>query len=150
MERLCIIPCGKRKIWDTDPEAGPTPARLAYLSAHHRNCQAYARTFFGDHWVILSARHGFLRPDDIVPENYDVPFSPQGVGEITPEQLRAQAEAKGLTTYPHIVVLGGRKFEPVVRSALTAPVTFPLRGLQGIGSMNQALLKAVRERTELA
>ncbi len=149
MERLCIIPCGKKKIWDVDSTAGPTPAAQAYLSAFHRNCQAYARAFFGENWAILSARHGFLLPHDLVPENYDVRFSPTGLGEISPDQLRRQVLTKGLDRYDQVVVLGGKKFEPVVRPAFTCTIHFPLRGLTGIGAMNQALQKAVRTGKEL-
>lgn len=63
MKRLCIIPCGKKKIWDVQPDAGPVRAEDAYLSPFHQACERYAKTFF-DEWVILSAKHGFLRPDD--------------------------------------------------------------------------------------
>ncbi|MGT4652759.1 DUF6884 domain-containing protein, partial [Bacillus cereus] len=32
MKRVCIIPCGAKKIWDVHPEAGSQPANLVYLS----------------------------------------------------------------------------------------------------------------------
>ena len=32
------------------------------------------RNYVFENWVILSAKHGFLRPSDIVLENYDLAF----------------------------------------------------------------------------
>lgn len=45
MKRLCIIPCGAKKIWDVDPSIGPSAAKDVYLSPFHRACGAYAQTF---------------------------------------------------------------------------------------------------------
>lgn len=67
MRRLCIIPCGKKKIWDKYPDYGPMEAKDVYISPFGKACQAYATMFF-ENWVILSAKHGFLRPNDIVLE----------------------------------------------------------------------------------
>jgi hypothetical protein len=36
MKRLCIIPCGAKKIWDVDPGIGPSAAKDVYLSPFHR------------------------------------------------------------------------------------------------------------------
>ena len=48
-------------------------AKDVYISPFGKACQAYATMFF-ENWVILSAKHGFLRPNDIVLENYDLAF----------------------------------------------------------------------------
>ena len=58
MRRLCIIPCGKKKIWDKYPDYGPMEAKDVYISPFGKACQAYATMFF-ENWVILSAKHGF-------------------------------------------------------------------------------------------
>lgn len=87
MKRLCIIPCGKKKIWDIHPDTGPIRAEDAYLSPFHQACERYAKAFF-DEWVILSAKHGFLRPDDTVPENYDVTFGTGHPEIMTAEEPR--------------------------------------------------------------
>ena len=73
MKRICIIPCGKKKIWDKHSDYAPMEAKDVYISPFGKACQAYATMFF-ENWVILSAKHGFLRPNDIVLENYDLAF----------------------------------------------------------------------------
>lgn len=50
MKRLCIIPCGKKKIWDVQPDTGPVRAEDAYLSPFHQACERYAENIF-DEWV---------------------------------------------------------------------------------------------------
>ena len=57
---LVIVPCGKSKIWDRDPDAGPTAARAAYVGSPFKVNREYAETF-GEAWVILSAKYGFLQ-----------------------------------------------------------------------------------------
>jgi hypothetical protein len=66
---LIIVPCGKKKIWDKNPSAGPTPARYAYTSNHFKLCVQYAEKF-SDEWVIFSGKYGLVEPDFMV-ENYD-------------------------------------------------------------------------------
>lgn len=46
MKRLCIIPCGKKKIWDKYPDYGPMEAKDVYISPFGKACQAYATMFF--------------------------------------------------------------------------------------------------------
>jgi hypothetical protein len=54
MSRLCIIPCGTAKIWDKNPNAGPTEAQYVCTGVFAAACQRYAMANF-DYWVILSA-----------------------------------------------------------------------------------------------
>lgn len=89
MRRLCIIPCGKKKIWDKYPDYGPMEAKDVYISPFGKACQVYATMFF-ENWVILSAKHGFLRPNDIVLENYDLAFDSKSDEIISMEQLKQQ------------------------------------------------------------
>ena len=70
---LVIIACGAKKIWDNNPDAGSTSAKDACTGAPFRVNRRYAETF-GDRWVILSAKYGFIDPDFIIPENYNVTF----------------------------------------------------------------------------
>lgn len=150
-KRLCITPCGKKKIWDKHPEAGPSVARDVYCGAFANTCQAYADSFF-DAWVVLSAKHGFLWPDDVVGENYDLAFDSKSEQVITPAQLRQQIIEKQLDQYAEIVVLGGKKYERVVRAIFDEPANslqFPLRQFKGIGYMLQALNEAVRDGKEV-
>ena len=50
-KRLCIVPCGKRKIWDEKPNAGPTPARKTYTGVFARTCIMYAEKFCQDYVI---------------------------------------------------------------------------------------------------
>jgi hypothetical protein len=66
MNTLCIIPCGSAKIWDKDSDAGPTAAQYVYTGGFSMNCKQYAMMFYPNSWCILSAKYGFLLPDDVV------------------------------------------------------------------------------------
>lgn len=106
MKRLCIIPCGKKKFGMPILMPGRARAEDAYLSPFHQACERYAKAFF-DEWVILSAKHGFLRPDDIVPENYDVTFGTNHSEIMSAEDLSSQF-CKRLLQHEELVMLGGK------------------------------------------
>lgn len=149
MKRLCIIPCGKKKIWDKCPDIGPTEAREVYISPFGKACQAYASQFF-THWVILSAKHGFLLPTDIVKENYDLAFHSKSSEIIHIEQLKKQVMDKNLLDFDEIVLLAGKKHKKVVTQLYPEEIiTFLLAGCKGIGYMLQRLKGAVGEGKEL-
>lgn len=150
MKRLCVLPCGAKKIWDVEPDAGSTQAEHAYLSPFHRACQRYARTFFQD-WVILSGKHGFLRPDDFVPENYDVTFGTSQPESIPIAELKRQYKMKQFDQFEEIVVLGGKKFRPIIGEVFQDPqmVRYPLSIYKGIGYMLKALNEAVEREEEI-
>jgi hypothetical protein len=136
-----------KKIWDVVPEAGPTVARSAYVGAFHKACQAYAEAF-SERWVVLSAKHGFLLPDDIVPGNYDLGFQHKGKGldVVSADRLRRQLADKRLDRYPDVIVLGGKKLVRVLSEVLdpeACTVHLPLRDCKGIGYMLQKLNRAV-------
>ncbi|MDF2716356.1 MAG: hypothetical protein K0R28_3281 [Paenibacillus sp.] len=142
---LSVIPCGAKKIWDLVPDAGSTPAKYAYAGAFHKACQNYAEAFSGQ-WVILSAKHGFLLPDDIVPGNYDLGFQHKDREIVTVEQLKRQLADKRLDRCPDVIVLGGRKLVRVLSEVLdpeSCTVHLPLRDCKGIGYMLQRLNRAV-------
>ncbi|ALC82914.1 MULTISPECIES: DUF6884 domain-containing protein [Bacillus] len=150
MKRLCVLPCGAKKIWDVEPDTGSIQAEHAYLSPFHRACQRYAKTFFHD-WVILSGKHGFLKPDDCVPENYDVTFGTNQPEIIRMGDLKQQYETKHLDQFDEIVVLGGRKFRPIIDEVFQEPhkVRYPLSKYKGIGYMLKALNEAVEREEEI-
>ncbi len=147
---LCIIPCGSRKIWSHAPHLGGVAAEQAYISTYHRLCKQYAGLFF-DHWVILSAKHGFLRPDDPVDGPYDVAFNRPGDKVIGTEALREQIVSKKLDTFDTIVLLAGRKYrKPVTEAFGVGPsILFPFERYKGIGYIQQALKAAVLNREPL-
>ncbi|MFF1991854.1 DUF6884 domain-containing protein [Bacillus mycoides] len=149
MKRLCIIPCGKKKIWGNYPEYGEAEAKDVYISPFGKACQAYATEFF-ENWVILSAKHGFLRPNDIVKENYDLAFDSKSNEIISIEQLKQQMIDKGLLQFDEIVLLAGKKHKKVVTKLYPEEViTYPLEGCQGIGYMLQRLKGAVEAQQEI-
>jgi hypothetical protein len=70
---LVVVPCGKAKIWDWNLRARPTAAADTYTGAQFTVNRKYAEQAGGD-WVILSAKHGFLQPTDVVPGPYETTF----------------------------------------------------------------------------
>ncbi|HEB2440098.1 DUF6884 domain-containing protein [Bacillus thuringiensis] len=149
MKRLCIIPCGKKKIWDKHSNYGPMEAKDVYISPFGKACQAYASMFF-ENWVILSAKHGFLRPNDIVLENYDLAFDSKSDEVISIEQLQKQMVDKSLLQLDEIVLLAGKKHKKVVTKLYPEEmITYPLEGCKGIGYMLQRLKEAVKEGEEI-
>ncbi|ANS48422.1 hypothetical protein BM86_09165 [Bacillus thuringiensis] len=149
MKRLCIIPCGKKKIWDKHSNYGPMEAKDVYISPFGKACQAYASMFF-ENWVILSAKHGFLRPNDIVLKNYDLAFDSKSDEVISIEKLQKQMVDKSLLQFDEIVLLAGKKHKKVVtKLSPEEMITYPLEGCKGIGYMLQRLKEAVKEEAEI-
>ncbi|MES9782951.1 MULTISPECIES: DUF6884 domain-containing protein [Bacillus] len=149
MKRLCIIPCGKKKIWDKHSNYGPMEAKDVYISPFGKACQAYASMFF-ENWVILSAKHGFLRPNDIVLKNYDLAFDSKSDEVISIEKLQKQMVDKSLLQFDEIVLLAGKKHKKVVTKLYPEEmITYPLEECKGIGYMLQRLKEAVKEEAEI-
>lgn len=153
MKRVCITPCGAKKIWDKHPDKGVTRAQDAYVGAFANACQAYASLFF-ERWIILSAKHGVLFPDDLLTENYDVSFTSDSSLVISADTLQRQWEQRGLLDVEEVVVLGGKKYRLAVERLfanwhIQPRLVFPLQGYRGIGYMLQALNRAVLDREEL-
>jgi len=128
---LVIIPCGIKKIWDKDPDAGPTAAAKAYIGPPFVVNRAYAEQADGD-WVVLSAKYGFLRPTDIVLGPYNTTFKRKSSNSIGIAALREQVERMGLDGYDEVVGLGGTEYREAIAAAFagTHPrVSFPFANL---------------------
>ncbi|SDH41538.1 hypothetical protein SAMN05192534_10591 [Alteribacillus persepolensis] len=142
MNSICILPCGKKKAWDMNPYCGPQYAKDAYQGTLHKKSQQYARKH-GLPWVVLSAKHGFLFPYDIVPENYDIGFHFSKEHVINDRTLRQQWLDKHLSQVHTIVLLTGKKHARVVKRSVPCPDDYtwcePLQGVRGIGEMLQRL-----------
>jgi hypothetical protein len=134
---LHIIECSKRKVWDM---AVPTPrflpARQAYLGDAIRSWLADPRAST-ERWLILSARYGFIDPDQPI-ENYDVTFKLPSTGPIPDDALAAQvryqvrwADAVPIRQFSRVVVHGHRDYFDRVRAAFS-PV-----GAQVVGDGGQ-------------
>ncbi|WP_102026360.1 DUF6884 domain-containing protein [Salirhabdus sp. Marseille-P4669] len=148
MEQLCIIPSGKPKIWDKSPEIGAVKASEAYTGTFHRLCQQYAKMHYSN-WVILSPKYGFLRPDDRIEKTYDLSFSNKNdPNVISITELKEQVQSYRLHDVREVVMLGGKKFKPIVEMLFGDPIkrTFPLHGLKGIGYMQQRLRDAIHNK----
>jgi len=144
MKSLCIVPCGKKKIWDTDPSRGPTQALHVYSGPLVKKCIEYARKFHPHSWVILSAKFGFLFPSDVIPGDYNVSFNINRTNPITVYKLSYQAIDKNLTDYDNIVVLGGHNYVNICIQVFGIhKVKSPLSSCRGIGFMLSRIKKAI-------
>jgi len=139
----------EKKIWDVSKFAPRrVKAREAYVGPLTRLMIQYAEKFHPGNWVILSAKYGFLWPDEEI-EPYDVTF-PRKIDTVIVDKLRKQAEVKGLTRYRRIIVLGSKRYSEVVKRVfLDREVVAPLAGL-GLYKMMQKLKQAIESGTPLA
>lgn len=141
---LVIIPCGQQKIWTKTPAAGPTLARDAYTSSPFRVNRAFAEKF-GDKWLILSAKYGFVEPDFRIPEAYNVTFKDSRIGPISRQQLGEQVRRRRLGRFTTVIGLGGRQYREAVEQAFAhtaVRLRFPFSGLP-IGKAMQAAKRAI-------
>jgi hypothetical protein len=147
---LVVVPCGRAKIWDREPGTGPTPARDAYVGVPFRVSRDYAERF-GDRWVILSAKYGFLFPDMVVAGPYDTSFARRSSRPVGVAHLRAQVRDLALTAFKDVVVLGGRHYREAVATAFAGTAVtlhFPFAGLP-LGKSIQATQRAIAHGTAL-
>lgn len=150
MKVLCVIPCGNKKIWDKKPDAGPQKAREVYIGPFASKCKEYAEKFYPSSWVIISAKYGFLFPDDILSGSYNVTFNDKSTNSITIEELKSQAEEKGLYDYDKIIVLGGKNYVRIVKNVFqNKEIYSPLSDCKGIGYMMGKLKDAIEKGKSL-
>jgi len=148
--RLCVVPCGSLKVWDKNPDAGPVKARDAYIGIFAKTCIEYAEKFYPNSYVILSAKYGFLFPDEVIPGNYNVTFNDPKTNPISVEELKNQAEQKGLMKYDEIVVVAGSKYVKIVKKVFAGKkIVTPLKGFGGMGPMISAMKRAISKGEEL-
>ncbi|MED4781015.1 DUF6884 domain-containing protein [Brevibacillus choshinensis] len=150
MKRLCITPCGSAKIWRKQPDLGAVKAKDVYIGSFAKSCRVYANTYFDD-WVILSAKHGFLFPEDFVPCDYNVSFNIHSEEVISVEALKQQIAMKELDKFEELVVLGGKKYVEIIMGAFGGSFVYnlPLSGSKGLGYMIQRLKNSVLDGREL-
>ncbi len=140
---LIIVPCGLSKIWDKNPNAGPTFAKDAYKGSPFKLNRQYAERF-GTKWIILSAKYGFILPDYEIPGPYEVTFNRKSSNPVSREVLCTQVKDQGLELFPIIVGLGGKEYRLAIADAfqgLSVELNFPFAGLP-IGKAMQATKKA--------
>lgn len=143
---LVIVPCGHSKIWNRYPNAGPTPARDVYTGAPFKVNRDYAERF-GEKWIILSAKYGFISPDFVIPGPYNVTFKEPSTSPIPFSALVEQVREQELERFQEVIGLGGKEYCAAVQRAFSstnAKPRFPFAGLP-IGLM----MKATKRATEL-
>lgn len=106
-DMLVVVSCGSQKIWKTHPQAGSTRAKEAYTSPVFKVSRLYAETF-GDSWVILSAKHGFIPPNFVIPADYNQSFYDPAA--ISMRELRDQVRRLGLDGFGMVAVLGSYEY----------------------------------------
>jgi hypothetical protein len=149
-DTLCVVPCGSKKIWDKLPDAGPSAAKEVYTGPLAAKCREYAEKFHPGAWCILSAKHGFLLPDEKVPGPYNATFNDKKTNPVGIEELRLQAVDKGLDNFKCFVALGGKNYVDIVSRVFSPrPVANPLRECRGIGFMMALLTEAVTDNRKL-
>ncbi len=142
---LVLVPCGKKKIWDKQPTTGPTPAKDAYRGGPFTLNRKYAEKF-GDKWLVLSAKYGFIEPTFAIPANYNVTFKGTGIGSIPMSTLRQQLYEQRLDKFSTVIGLGGKDYRAVIEKAFqgtSVNLRFPFSGL-GIMKSNRAISQAIK------
>ncbi len=128
--RLVIIECGKSKIWDKHPDAGPQKASVAYTGLYFKTNRRFAESR-GCDWMILSAKYGFMMPDFVIPESYNVTFTKPFPRPISVQELRQQVKELGLERYDKVTVLGARAYVEKVEESFVgtyATIEAPFAG----------------------
>ena len=144
MKSLCIASCGSKKIWSKNPKAGPTKAKDVYIGPFAKKCREYAEKFYPSSWYILSAKHGFLLPDDVIPGPYNVSFNKKITNPISLKALSKQSIDKKLDKHENIVVLGGKNYTEIAKQVFVGKTVLnPLSGCKGIGYMMGKLNDAI-------
>ena len=88
MKTLVIVPCGKAKIWNKNLDHKLVKAEDAYTGTFFKINKEFASTF-GDNWIILSAKYGFIFPQIMI-ENYDISFNDKRTNPVSTERLKEQ------------------------------------------------------------
>jgi len=143
---LIIVPCGKKKIWDRNPSAGPTLARYAYTSNYFRLCVKYAESF-SNKWLIFSGKYGLVDPDQKV----DIYDKRGKASNDLRSKIREQLEPFISTGYSSIVSLCGKKYSKILRDVVELTeikLYTPLEGLK-IGFRQKQIKECLRCNTSL-
>jgi hypothetical protein len=141
---LVIVPCGRNKVWDENPNQGSVQAKDAYTSRFFTTNRAFAEKF-GSRWVILSAKYGFIRPDFQISGPYNVSFKDPATQPVEIHTLIDQIKELGLGEAKRVIGLGGKEYRAMIEEAFApfgCPLSFPFAGL-GIGEMTEATKRAI-------
>jgi len=121
-----------------------------YIGPFAKKCREYAMRFYPSSWCILSAKYGFLFPNDIVPGLYNVRFNDRKTNPITTKELSAQVKEKELDSYGQIVILGGKNYVEMANKVFSSKeILTPLSDCKGIGYMMGKLNDAIKKGVPL-
>ncbi|WP_433860349.1 DUF6884 domain-containing protein [Streptomyces kronopolitis] len=139
---LVVIPCSAGKL------DRPAPAGELYTGSYHAACRraADALTAAGGTVLILSARHGLLRLDDMT-----APYNTRmgEPGSITAAELRAQARRMGIADADTVTILAGAAYAAAAQAVWPNAAT-PLAGTRGIGQQRARLAALARTQFSTA
>ncbi len=148
---LCIVASGKKKVWHTFPGCGSQKARDIYIGTFTRKCIDYAATFYPLSWCLLSAKYGFMMPEDIVYAPDCAKFNRRETLPLSVETLTLQTRTLKLDRFSTVVVLAGQAYLNVLRRVFPkGEIESPLLGRGGIGTMMSALSIAMEAQIPLA
>ncbi|MGZ4911416.1 MAG: DUF6884 domain-containing protein [Halobacteriota archaeon] len=148
---LCVVASGKKKVWDRLPDCGPQRARSIYSGSFTRKCIEYAATFYPSSWCFLSAKYGFLLPDDVVHAPGCAKFNRPETHPLSTKKLALHARILKLDEYNTVIVLASNAYLGVLCEVFPrAHVHSPLLGAGGIGKMMSALTEALKMKAPLA
>lgn len=145
-DKLVIIPCGKKKIWDDGKIKGPVRAKDAYTGTMFKLGALYAKACDAD-WIILSAKYGFIRPDEEI-EAYDVTFKRKSSNPISYKELSAQIFKEKFNNYNEVIGLGGKEYRKAIIDSFACngrtDIATPFEGLS-MGHYLHALKEAIQK-----
>ena len=147
---LVIIPCGRSKVWDKNPQLGPMPAREAYTGGPFKVNRQYAERV-GDRWIILSAKYGFIEPTTLITQ-CEVTFKKKSTNPVSISIPKNQITDLGLLEFDQVIALGGKEYRSVVEEAFAgsaAKLMFPFSGLtvgKAMRAVKQSLDQSDRVR----
>ena len=141
---ICIISCGAKKIWNTNPDAPKTPAKDAYIGPLFKKCKEYADTLYSDSWYILSDKYGLIHPDTLI-SDYNTP--PSAIAGNQDFIRFVSVQVSKLKLNPAIVITTtGQIHQSIIRSVfMNSKIINPLSGL-GQGKRMQKINQMLGEK----
>jgi len=134
VETVCLVSCVGSK------RAEPAPARDLYQSDWFIKARRYVEAM-GCPWFILSAKHGLISPDEVIPP-YEQTLNTMGVSERRDWARMVQNQMdEQMPNASHIVILAGKRYREFLKDYLRRradTVDVPMEHL-GIGQQKSWL-----------
>lgn len=126
-ENLVIVGCGKAKVWDGRRSPGRVRAKDAYIGSLFKSQRRFAERH-AVNWLILSAKYGLLRPDQLI-SDYDITLGSRSA--ITARRIRSQWRRRFGDKSTVAICLASKNYVRLLRDSIPEAVTLrtPLDGL---------------------